>query len=52
MYAISNQHKEMIVALLGELERFPDGDIKTANTKRQARIIIKKLKNKKVWQRK
>lgn len=52
MYQISNQHRDTIIALLGELERLPGRDIRTTNVKRVARIIIKKLKNKEKWEQK
>ena len=52
MYQISNQHRETIIALLGELERLPGTDIRTTNVKRMAKIIIKKLKTKEQWKKK
>lgn len=52
MYLISNDHRKIIIALLGELERLPGTDIRTTNVKRMAKIIIKKLKNKQQWKKK
>lgn len=51
MYLISNDHRNTIIALLGEMERLPGKDIRTTNIKRVAKIISKKLKNKEQWQR-
>ncbi len=52
MYLISNDHRNTIIALLGELERLPGKDIRTTNIKRVAKIISKKLKNKEQCQKK
>ncbi|MCM1170196.1 MAG: DUF5758 domain-containing protein, partial [Bacteroides sp.] len=48
---MSDKNYALCIRLIGELERLSGKDTRTANTKRMARIIIKKLKNKQQWKK-
>ncbi|MCM1555773.1 MAG: DUF5758 domain-containing protein [Bacteroides sp.] len=51
MKTMSDKNYALCIRLIGELERLSGKDTRTANTKRMARIIIKKLKNKQQWKK-
>lgn len=49
MYQVANNHRDEIIKLLSLIQELPNKDLKTVNSKRKAKILIKKLSNAKPY---
>lgn len=43
MYRVANKHIDEAIKLLSLISELPDKDLKTVNSKRRAKLLIKKL---------
>lgn len=47
MYKVANSQRDEIIKLLSLIQEFPDKDLKTVNSKRRAKLLVKKLNHSK-----